>query len=106
MNVWRVSEQETRVNGAAETNNDEKHRNGSDVNSTRHVRPVTPADVSGGIEENALRDATLRSSRSGWTNADRSRLQQHDTTVRFHNNHYHHARLMEKFDVLQTNREV
>ena len=45
-------------------------------NPDEQVPDVMPADTGGGAEENLLRDAIYRSSRSGWTNADRSRQQQ------------------------------
>ena len=67
------------MNGVAETSSEDSRGK----NTEEQVPDVVPVDMSGGIEENALRDAIYRSSRCGWTNTDRSRqqLQQPQNTV-------------------------
>jgi len=71
------------VNGVAETSSEES-RAKITIEQVPQVPVVTSVDMRGGVEENALRDAIYRSSRSGWTNNDRSRQQLQQNTVRRH----------------------
>jgi len=68
------------VNGVAETSSEESRAK----IALEQVPVGVSVDMRGGVEENALRDAIYRSSRSGWTNNDRSRQQLQQNTVRRH----------------------
>ena len=75
----------TGANGESEPSGDKDCRGGNDSWSGVECDGQESAlslDISRGIEENALRDAIYRSSRSGWTSGDRGSARQTQVSAR------------------------